>query len=140
MYKKTLFFAINLLLLIITPVTARALPASTFATTSRLATGKWVKIAIHEDGMYQITYEELAQMGFNNPRSVRLYGSGGHPISETLDGSAHDDLTPVPCKHYGNKIYFYGCGPIHYYNAAGAQSSPRFSRIINSCSSTAIIS
>ena len=137
MYKKTLFFAINLFLLIITPVTARALPASTFATTSRLATGKWVKIAIHEDGMYQITYEELAQMGFNNPRSVRLYGSGGHPISETLDGSAHDDLVPVPCKHYENKIYFYGCGPIQYYNAAGAQSSPRFSRIINSYSSTA---
>ena len=55
MYKKTLFFAINLLLMVITPVTARALPANTFATTSRLATGNWVKIAIHEDGMYQIT-------------------------------------------------------------------------------------
>lgn len=93
---------------------SHAFSSSKYAKTSRLSTGKWVKISIPEDGIYQITFQELAAMGFSNPQSVRIYGSGGHPIDEYLDGNAIDDLKQVPCKIYGNKLCFYGCGPVGY--------------------------
>ena len=56
---------------------ASAFSVSNYATQSKLATGKWVKITIPESGMYEITYDELLQMGFSNPAQVRLYGHGG---------------------------------------------------------------
>ena len=96
------------------PAVTFALTANTFASSSRLATGKWVKIAISENGIYEITYEELKMMGFSDPQSVRIYGCGGHPMSEALDGKAIDDLKAIPFKHFDQKICFYGCGPVKY--------------------------
>ena len=43
---------------------AGAFNTSIYATQSKLATGKWVKIMIPESGVYQITYTELRAMGF----------------------------------------------------------------------------
>ena len=37
---------------------ASAFNTSMYATTSQLASGKWVKIAIPENGMYELTYDE----------------------------------------------------------------------------------
>ena len=75
---------------------ANAFNVSHYATTSKLASGKWVKISIPENGMYEITYDELRAMGFNDPSKVILYGSGGAKISEVLNGNAPDDLNRVP--------------------------------------------
>ena len=74
---------------------ALALPASHYATSSKLATGKWVKIQIPQSGVYELTYDELSKMGFDNPQNVRIYGSGGNMLNEMLDGTAPDDLTAV---------------------------------------------
>ena len=112
--------------------TAAAFAPGKYTRTSKLASGTWVKIAIPEDGMYQITYDELQGMGFNNPRNVTVYGTGGHPISEVLDGTATDDLVAIPAKHYGNKIYFYACGPTQYRISTNAPT--RFTRDFNSYS------
>ena len=94
--------------------TAGAFNASRYATTSKLATGKWVKITIPEDGVYEVTYEELQQMGFTNPAQVKVYGSGGARILEVLNGSAPDDLVKVPILRTNNKICFYGRGPVSF--------------------------
>ena len=39
--------------------TANAFNTSVYASSSRLASGKWVKVAIPESGVYEITYDEL---------------------------------------------------------------------------------
>ena len=70
------------LMVILSAASAAAFGLSQYATQSKLATGKWVKISIPETGMYEITYDELRAMGFNNPSQVRLYGNGGYAINE----------------------------------------------------------
>ena len=109
---------------------ASAFNASFYAPTSKLATGKWVKISIPENGMYQITYDELRAMGFNNPAQVKIYGRGGNPISEVLNGSAVDDLKPVPMLRGNDKICFYGCGPIAM-TVGDFTTTPHFVRAFN---------
>ena len=103
-----------------------------YATESKLNKGKWVKIKIPEDGIYEITFEELRQMGFANPQNVTVWGSGGHPISEVLDGKAIDDLKQVPRKINDTKIYFYARGPVQY-SIDTPTTLPHYKRKINSC-------
>ncbi len=107
-----------------------AFNASRYATNSKLASGKWVKIEIATNGVHELTTAELAQMGFSNPANVRVYGSGGHMIDERLDGTAPDDLVKVPVARYGDKICFYGKGPVAF-NMLTTGSSPRYYRTIN---------
>ena len=109
---------------------ASAFNPASYATNSKLATGKWMKISIHESGMYEITYDELREMGFSNPEKVKVYGSGGARINEQLNGTAADDLTRVPMLRYGDKICFYGVGPITL-SLTGYTTTSRFSRVFN---------
>ena len=109
---------------------ASAFSVSNYATQSKLASGKWVKISIPESGMYEITYDELREMGFNNPSQVRVYGHGGYKISEILSGRNIDDLKPVRVLRTNDKICFYGNGPIKF-SMTGNNSTPRFTREFN---------
>ncbi len=113
---------------------ALALPASHYATSSKLATGKWVKIQIPQSGVYELTYDELGKMGFANPQNVRIYGSGGNMLSEMLDGTAPDDLTAVPVARYGKKICFYANGPVSFSLIDPLSTRPHFGRIVNAYS------
>ena len=110
--------------------TAGAFDASVYATQSRLATGKWVKISIPENGVYEITYSELREMGFTNPAKVHVYGKGGNRISEKLDGSAVDDLKQVTILRTGDKICFYGNGPVAF-TLSDYSTNPHFTRVFN---------
>ena len=101
-----------------------------YATNSKLASGKWVKITIPESGMYEITYDELRAMGFTNPSQVKLYGNGGERINEKLSASPYDDLKRVPILRKNNKICFYGRGPVSY-TISNTSTSPHFTRIFN---------
>ncbi len=109
---------------------ASAFSASNYRSTSKLATGKWVKISIPESGMYEITYDELRAMGFNNPQKVKVYGNGGNRITEVLTGAYPDDLNAVPILRTENKICFYGNGPLSF-SITDYSSSPRFVRQFN---------
>jgi hypothetical protein len=109
---------------------AGAFDASVFATRSKLATGKWVKISVPDNGVYEITYNELREMGFTNPGQVHVYGTGGNRISEKLTGSAVDDLTQVPILRTSDKICFYGNGPVAF-SLSDYSSNPHFTRIFN---------
>ena len=109
---------------------AGAFNTSIYATQSKLATGKWVKIMIPESGVYQITYTELRAMGFTAPSKVHVYGVGGNRISEVLNGTAVDDLKPVPILRKGSKICFYGNGPVSF-SLTDYNSNPRFKRVFN---------
>lgn len=41
---------------------------------SLMASGKWTKMKVTSDGIYQLTYDQLAELGYNNPESVKVYG------------------------------------------------------------------
>lgn len=110
--------------------TASAFNPSSYATKSRLASGKWVKVFIPESGVYEITYDELLQMGFTDPTKVRLYGSGGNRMNEVLNTTSWDDLSRVPILRISNKICFYGNGP-KAFSISNYSTLPHFTRVFN---------
>ncbi len=113
---------------------AQAFSPSRYASQSKLATGRWVKITIPQTGVYQLTTSDLTKMGFSNPANVRVYGRGGYMMSEQLDGSLPDDLKPVPVMRTGDKICFYGKGPVKFWLADPRSSNPHFTRTVNTYS------
>ena len=90
----------------------------TFAETSALAEGSWVKVQLdgQKDGVYQISYSQLRSMGFSQPEKVGVYGFGGHALTENLELIEHDDLPEVATYHdtKRGRILFYGQGLAHW--------------------------
>lgn len=109
---------------------ASAFSTSMYATSSKLASGKWVKISIPESGMYEVTYDEMREMGFSNPENVKVYGFGGNRINELLNGSVPDDLKAVPILRTNDKVCFFGNGPIAM-SIADYSTTPHFTRTFN---------
>ena len=91
---------------------AYALDSNFFASESKLSNGKWVKIRIEENGIYELSYDELREMGFANPENVGIYGRGGRQLSEKF-ADYIDNLPPVSILHKNDKIYFYGQGAVN---------------------------
>lgn len=87
---------------------APAASADRFAASSRLAEGKWVKIAVDKTGMQYIPDAVLTQMGFSDPKKVRVYGFGGRMLSENLSPSNPDDLPEQPSGRTPSGLYFFG--------------------------------
>lgn len=115
--------------------------SSTFAANSVLASGAWYKIAVQQDGIYKLTYEQLRDMGMNvsgvNPKNLRVYGNGGGMLPKANADFRHDDLQENSIVVIGESdnsfdagdyILFYGQSPHrwHYNN-----STARFEHIIN---------
>lgn len=92
---------------------AAALPINTYASSSVLASGRWVKVSVEEDGVYFIPVSQLRQWGFADPDAVNVYGYGGRRLSDVLDGTYRDDLPQVQCVRTAEGIYFYGEGPVN---------------------------
>lgn len=91
---------------------ARGFDLSTYASHSRLAQGRWVKISVAESGVHCITTAQLQQWGFSNPSAVRIYGYGGRRIDDYMTASTFiDDLPPVQFELTGRGLVFYAVGP-----------------------------
>ena len=88
--------------------------AAKYAENSVLASGKWVKIRVQQNGVYKITKSELAKMGFTDPSKVRLFGYGGHILPETNIAAISDDLQEVPLWRNANNLLFYANGTIKW--------------------------
>ena len=93
---------------------ASVAPAERYASSSLLAAGKWVRIAVEENGVHRITDSELKKMGFANPSKVRLYGYGGHILPETGLESLPDDLVEIPLWRESGYMLFYANGTIKW--------------------------
>lgn len=88
---------------------AMALPASHYATSSALSSGRWAKIRIKAgSGMQFISNSQLTAMGFTDPAKVNVYGFGGRMISENLDDSHPDDLPKLPVIRTATGLVFFG--------------------------------
>ena len=91
-----------------------ALDKNYYAESSKLASGKWVKIAVNQSGIYQITAEDARSWGLGGDLSkIHVFGYGGAPLSETMSGDNYaDDLPQMPVVRTADRILFYGQGPI----------------------------
>ena len=92
-------------------------PADRYTRNSVLAQGKWAKIRVATDGIYQLTDALIRQAGFADPSKVKIYGYGGNLLNETLtaeDLINCDDLRELPTLKTGGKRLFYGRGPVSW--------------------------
>jgi len=90
----------------------------TYATSSVLAQGKFVKIKISESGVYKLSYEDLQSMGVT-PENVHVFGYGGGLLEQSFLLPKIDDLPEVAIWmqkgsdgvfNAGDYILFYGQG------------------------------
>lgn len=91
--------------------TQQASSAGRYASESVLKQGKWVKIRVSAEGIYQLTDSRLRQWGFSDPSRVKLYGYGGRPLQEKMSFSGRDgvidDLCEVPLyRRDGSSLFF----------------------------------
>ena len=88
---------------------ASALPTDHYASSSRLAQGRWMKVRIDTDGLYRIPASTLRSWGFSDISRVRVFGYGGRSISNVLSASEYiDDLPMAPCELTDRGLVFYG--------------------------------
>ena len=83
-------------------------------TESVLASGKWVKLSVTEQGLHRLTYNDIVGMGLD-PSTVRIYGTGRYQEDPKFINRQHDDLVE-------NALYFvngsdgkFGSGDYVYY-------------------------
>ena len=86
-----------------------------------LASGKWVKIRVSDEGIYQLTPSFLSGLGFSNINRVKLYGYGGRVQNEvisygTYTNSDYDDLEEVPLYRRGDGLLFFAEGTVRWGN------------------------
>lgn len=99
---------VALLTLMFGSMSVYALSETFHAPTSRLASGKWVKVKVGQTGMYFISNAELQKLGFSQPEKVRVYGFGGRMLGYELNEKMADDLPAAPCISTDGGLLFYG--------------------------------
>ncbi len=91
---------------------SRAFPTDTYASSSVLSSGRWVKVSVKETGIHFISASNLRSWGFFDPSKVKIFGYGGARIPDHLTFANYvDDLPPVRSETVGNGIVFYAQGP-----------------------------
>ena len=99
-------------------VAALAQSSHVFAPNSGLAEGRWIKIALdgNEDGIYQITYNQLNTLGFKHIENVGVFGFGGHVMEEDFSHGHIDDVPEIATFNdaANKRILFYGQGLISW--------------------------
>jgi len=63
---------------------------------SVLAAGSWYKVAVEQSGIHRLSYEQLQEIGLQNPASVSIYGTGARQLPEKFSEGYTDDLKPIP--------------------------------------------
>ena len=91
---------------------AAPISSDNYATHSRLAEGKWLKISVTQSGIHKISYSTLNDWGFTSPEKVNVFGYGGEMVPSLNSSYRPDDIPMVGVWHYNDAIYFYGQGPV----------------------------
>ena len=111
--KSLIRVAACMLLLISCTMTVHALEQEYYAQSSKLASGKWVKVSVMESGIHLITVDDIRSWGLGTDLSqIHVFGYGGAPLSEEMLGDNYaDDLPQMPVVRTDNGILFYAQGP-----------------------------
>ncbi len=118
-FMKRILFSATFILLFLSgsPVLNGAGPS--FAASSVLASGQWLKVAVTGDGIYRIDYALLKQKGLTDPLSPRIFCNNNGQLSYYNDNTATDDLHEIAIFtstgsdgifNEGDYILFYGTG------------------------------
>lgn len=112
------------------PASAQVDSAIKFASNSKLSSGRWIQISVTSTGMHRISAAQLSQMGFSDPKAVKIYGYGGNRLSEELTAeSVIDDLPQTPSIVTSDGLVFYAVGPQKWTETA--EGSGRFTHSNN---------
>ncbi|MEY4110614.1 MAG: hypothetical protein RLZZ46_969 [Bacteroidota bacterium] len=69
---------------------------STYASTSVLKEGTWMKVSVHSDGVYRLDRSFFRRAGIDpvllDPRNIRIFGTGGGMLPTSNNLSRPDDL------------------------------------------------
>jgi hypothetical protein len=96
-----------------------------YAQNSVLATGKWFKIKISQNGVYRLTFDQLRSIGISNPQSVRIFGNASGLLSYKNSVYRPDDLTENKITVDQNSVIFYAAGPDRWdYNSTAKMFVP----------------
>lgn len=102
------------------PQIAYAFPTDTYAVSSVLAEGKWVKISVTESGLHIIPTATLRSWGFPDPSKVRVYGYGGRRIDDLLSEANYIDDLPLAASELTSAgLVFYAAGPDRWVASSG---------------------
>ena len=109
--------------------------SSRYAAHSVLSSGKWVKIRVGSEGVYQITKTSLKNMGFADPSKVKLYGYNRPVLPETNIQDIEDDLVEIPLyrETSTSRLLFYSVGTTQW--TRKAQDTKQFKHFNNPYSS-----
>ena len=80
----------------------------TYTEHSVLKSGKWLKISIEEDGIYEISFSELENYGFTEPQNLSLFGNAFGMLPVMNYEYRPDDLIENSIFVGTNSILFYG--------------------------------
>lgn len=95
----------------------QAFTPDTYAPSSVLSRGRWVKLSVAETGLHRISLSDLRAWGFDDPAKVRVYGYGGERISDILSQENYiDDLPLVQSEMTPRGLVFYAVGPLTRHN------------------------
>ena len=101
---------IALLFLAMLSAAQGASAAIDFKQNSVLAEGKWVKVKVGRNGVYELSAGQLESFGFSDPEKVKVFGLGGEVATDNFTVTFTDDLEQVPAMRKDGKIYFYAKG------------------------------
>lgn len=102
-----------------------ALSLTTYAPSSVLSSGRWVKVNVSQTGIHLITESQLRSWGFTDPSKVNVYGYGGGRISDVLSAANYiDDLPQVQSVKTSRGIFFYAQGPVKWTAATSSRYIP----------------
>ncbi|MGQ1908484.1 type IX secretion system sortase PorU [Marinifilum sp. RC60d5] len=94
-----------------------------YTSTSVLTSGKWMKISVDTTAVHKISYDQLNNMGIDNPSQIRIYGYGGGMLPKTNLETVIDDLPLIPVYlntgsdgvfNSGDYLLFYAKGPVSW--------------------------
>jgi len=103
-----------------------------YANQSLLESGDWYKLKVSENGIYQVTHDDLVSYGIDpgsiDPTHIRIYGNAGGMLPEKNSLFRYDDLQENSIFVQGENdgsfdaedyILFYGMSPHTWYTALG---------------------
>jgi len=72
-----------------------------YAENSKLNTGDWYKFRVNKSGIYSISYQDVASLGFDSPSDIGVFGYG-HMVPKLNAEARYDDLPERPVYHKDN--------------------------------------
>lgn len=98
------------------PATVSAFAPETHASSSKLSSGRWIRVSVSVTGMHCIPDATLRSWGFTDPSKVRVYGYGGNRLPDLLELKTYiDDLPQTPSEYVaGRGVFFHALGPTEW--------------------------